>query len=60
MIKTKGEISEKIQEGKAVVVTADEIPNYTTATDDIFTPVVDYSEAYSQMKVDILGGGQSC
>ncbi len=42
--------------GIPIPILSEEILNYTAVTDDvIFAPVVDYSEAYSQMKSDILG-----
>jgi len=42
--------------GIPIPILSEEILKYTTVTDDdIFTPVVDYSEAYPQMKSDILG-----
>jgi len=42
--------------GIPIPILSEEILNYTTVTDDdIFTSVVDYSEAYPQMKSDILG-----
>jgi len=55
MAKTIGETNEEIQKGKAVVATAAEILDFTTVTGDIFAPVKDSSEAYSQMKLGILG-----
>jgi uncharacterized protein (DUF39 family) len=42
--------------GVPIPVLSEEILQYTAVTDnDIFTPVVDYSEAYPKMKPDILG-----
>ena len=42
--------------GIPIPILSEEILSYTAVTDaDIFTPVVDYSEAYPQMKSDILG-----
>jgi len=42
--------------GIPIPILSEEILRYTTVTDaDIFAPVVDYSEAYPQMKSDILG-----
>ena len=42
--------------GIPIPILSEEILQYTTITDeDIFAPVVDYSEAYPQMKSDILG-----
>jgi len=42
--------------GVPIPILSEEILKYTTVTDDdIFTPVVDYSKAYPQMKSDILG-----
>ena len=42
--------------GIPIPILSEEILHYTTVTDnDIFAPVVDYSEAYPQMKPDILG-----
>jgi len=42
--------------GIPIPILSEEILKYTAVTDDdIFTSVVDYSEAYSQMKSDILG-----
>ncbi len=42
--------------GIPIPILSEEILQYTTvADDDIFTSVVDYSEAYPQMKSDILG-----
>jgi len=42
--------------GIPIPILSEEILNYTTVTDDdIFAPVVDYSEVYPQMKSDILG-----
>ncbi len=42
--------------GVPIPILSEEILQYTTVTDDeIFAPVVDYSQAYSQMKPDILG-----
>jgi len=42
--------------GIPVPILSEEILRYTAVTDDdIFAPVVDYSEAYPQMKSDILG-----
>jgi len=42
--------------GIPIPILSEEILKYTTVTDaDIFTPVVDFSEAYPQMKSDILG-----
>ncbi len=42
--------------GVPIPILSEEILQYTTvADDDIFAPVVDYSEAYPQMKSDILG-----
>ncbi len=42
--------------GVPIPILSEEILGYTTVTDkDIFAPVVDYSEAYPQMKPDILG-----
>jgi len=42
--------------GVPIPILSEEILNYTAVTDDdIFTSVVDYSEAYPQMKSDILG-----
>jgi len=41
--------------GVPIPVLSEEILRYTTVTDrDIFAPVVDYSEAYPQMKADVL------
>ncbi len=42
--------------GIPIPILSEEILRYTTVTDDdIFAPVVDYSEAYPQLKPDILG-----
>ena len=42
--------------GVPIPILSEEILQYTTVTDnDILAPVVDYSEAYPQMKPDILG-----
>ena len=42
--------------GIPIPILSEEILNYTAVTDaNIFTPVIDYSEAYPQMKSDILG-----
>ena len=42
--------------GIPIPVLSEEILQYTAVSDeDIFAPVVDYSEAYPQMKPDILG-----
>lgn len=42
--------------GIPIPILSEEILKYTTvADDDIFAPVVDYSEAYPKMKSDILG-----
>jgi len=42
--------------GIPIPILSEEILQYTAVTDDdIFAPVVDYSEAYPQMKSDILG-----
>jgi len=42
--------------GMPIPILSEEILQYTTVSDDdIFAPVVDYSEAYPQMKSDILG-----
>ncbi|MDD5037838.1 MAG: homocysteine biosynthesis protein [Dehalococcoidales bacterium] len=42
--------------GVPIPILSEEILKYTTVTDsDIFAPVVDYSQAYSQLKPDILG-----
>ncbi|MDI6815386.1 MAG: homocysteine biosynthesis protein, partial [Dehalococcoidales bacterium] len=42
--------------GVPIPVLSEEILQYTTVSDDdIFAPVVDYSEAYPKMKSDILG-----
>ncbi len=42
--------------GIPIPILSEEILRYTTVTDaDIFAPIVDYSEAYPQMKPDILG-----
>ncbi len=42
--------------GIPIPILSEEILRYTTVTDnDIFAPVVDYSQAYPQMKPDILG-----
>jgi len=42
--------------GVPIPILSEEILQYTTVSDDdIFAPVVDYSEAYSQMKSDIVG-----
>ncbi len=42
--------------GVPIPILSEEILQYTTVTDnDIFAPVVDYSEAYPQLKSDILG-----
>jgi len=42
--------------GIPIPILSEEILQYTAITDDdIFAPVVDYSEAYPQMKQDILG-----
>ncbi len=42
--------------GVPIPILSEEILQYTTVTDDdIFAPVVDYSEAYPRMKADILG-----
>ena len=42
--------------GIPIPILSEEILNYTTVTDaDIFTSIEDYSEAYPQMKADILG-----
>jgi uncharacterized protein (DUF39 family) len=42
--------------GIPIPILSEEILEYTTVTDaDILAPVVDYSEAYPQMKPDILG-----
>jgi len=41
--------------GVPIPILSEEILQYTTVTDDdIFAPVIDYSEAYPQMKPDIL------
>jgi uncharacterized protein (DUF39 family) len=42
--------------GIPIPILSEEILRYTTVSDDeIFAPVVDYSEAYPQLKPDILG-----
>ncbi len=42
--------------GIPIPILSEEILQYTTVTDDdIFAPVVDYSQAFPQMKPDILG-----
>ena len=42
--------------GVPIPILSEEILRYTTVTDDdIFAPIVDYSEAYPRMKTDILG-----
>ena len=42
--------------GIPIPILSEEILQYTTVTDaDILAPIVDYSQAYSQMKPDILG-----
>ena len=42
--------------GVPIPILSEEILRYTMVTDaDILAPIVDYSEAYSQMKPDILG-----
>jgi uncharacterized protein (DUF39 family) len=42
--------------GIPIPILSEEILRYTTVSDDeIFAPVIDYSEAYPQMKPDILG-----
>ena len=42
--------------GVPIPILSEEILQYTTVNDaDIFAPVVDYSEAYPQMKPDVLG-----
>lgn len=42
--------------GVPIPILSEEILRYTTVSDaGIFAPIVDYSEAYSQMKPDILG-----
>jgi uncharacterized protein (DUF39 family) len=42
--------------GLPIPVLSEEILKYTTVTDDeIFAPIVDYSEAYPQRKPDIIG-----
>ena len=42
--------------GIPIPILSEEILQYTTVTDaDIFAPVVDYSEAFPQMKPDVLG-----
>jgi len=42
--------------GVPIPILSEEILQYTTVSDaDIFAPVVDYSQAYPQMKPDILG-----
>lgn len=42
--------------GVPIPILSEEILRYTTVTDaDIFAPLVDYSEAYPQLKPDILG-----
>jgi uncharacterized protein (DUF39 family) len=42
--------------GVAIPILSEEILGYTTVTDsEIFAPVVDYSDAYPNMKPDILG-----
>ena len=42
--------------GVPIPILSEEILRYTTVTDaEIFAPVVDYSEAYPQLKPDILG-----
>jgi len=42
--------------GVPIPILSEEILRYTTASDaEIFAPIVDYSEAYPQMKPDILG-----
>ena len=42
--------------GIPIPILSEEILRYTTVTDaDILAPVVDYSQAYPQMKADILG-----
>jgi len=42
--------------GVPIPILSEEILRYTVVTDaDILAPIVDYSEAYSQMKPDILG-----
>ncbi|MCL0058037.1 homocysteine biosynthesis protein [Dehalococcoidales bacterium] len=42
--------------GVPIPILSEEILLYTTVSDDeIFAPIVDYSEAYPQMKPDILG-----
>ncbi len=42
--------------GVPIPILSEEMLRYTTVTDsDIFAPIVDYSQAYPQMKPDILG-----
>ncbi len=42
--------------GVPIPILSEEILQYTTVSDaDIFAPIVDYSEAYPQLKSDILG-----
>ncbi len=42
--------------GVPIPILSEEILRYTTVTDnDIFAPIIDYSEAYPRMKADILG-----
>lgn len=42
--------------GVPIPIVSEEILQYTTVTDaDIFAPIVDYSQAYPQLKPDILG-----
>ena len=42
--------------GVPIPILSEEILRYTTVSDaDILAPIVDYSEAYPQMKPDILG-----
>lgn len=42
--------------GVPIPILSEEILRYTTVSDaGIFAPIVDYSEAYSQMKPDVLG-----
>ena len=42
--------------GVPIPILSEEILQYTTVTDaEIFAPVVDYSEAYPQLKPDVLG-----
>ena len=42
--------------GVPIPILSEEILQYTTVSDaDILAPVVDYSEAYPQMKPDVLG-----